>query len=159
MEIHVRDLPRPASTVVANWVSVERVGPEVELIFGQLVRRERRLNAALVITMPVSRLVEIVSPGAFIDSLAGFALAHGLTADVPAPAISMPPERIVFERATVALFAQSDHEAEARFFHVPPAEASPERRSPRDRVLGIVTVTMPTSLLWYLCRQLQELAR
>lgn len=157
VEVHVRDLPRPTSTVVANWVAVERVGPEIEITFGQLVRRERRLNAALVVTMPLARVAELVGPGEFMTLLDSFAATHALAEQVPDAGVAMPAERIVFERATVALLAHAEHEAEARFFHVPAESLIGHSGNPRDRVLGIVTVTMPTSLLWYLCRRFQEL--
>ena len=169
VRLNASGLPRPPNTVVANWASVERLGNEFELVFGQLVRSEKRLNAALHMTLPCPKMAELLASesigGAapFMDLLEAYAGKHVMESYAPEPGVAMPSERCVFERASVAFLAQAEEEAEARFFHLSPADGAVSAGRPleelRASIKPVVAVMMNTSILWYVCRTCRELLR
>lgn len=125
--------------------------------------------AALHVTIEVAQIVDLLNaPPAdilpFMGTLEKYARENDMLAFTPRSA-AMPTERTVFERASFAFMAQAGHEAEIRFFHVPPGEGyiAGRDKMPESKLhtlfKPVVCVYMSSSLLWYVSRTCQELAQ
>ena len=49
--LSAKDLPVPDRSMFANWVTANRTGSDVQMIFGQWRERSDRLSAALILSM------------------------------------------------------------------------------------------------------------
>lgn len=164
LSVNADALPNPQKSMAATWVDARVEGSTIALIFGQHLPGAGHLLAALVVYMTRDRVHDLLFRNPkFVQQVRKYIHTTYGGAAQEQRDVTLPTERVVFERASIAYLAQAGEESEARFYRLSAAgmrsvsESRGKLKDNTELVIPIVGVALDTPLLAILVERLVAL--
>ena len=158
------NLPVPERSACANWIATERTGVDVEIVFGQLVRRSDRLSAAIVISMAAENVAQAIHGQNvnFRSKLSARVVEKQAGETSSIPEFPEHGERTAMFRASVMNLAFAGPEGEIRLYAVSARSIYDLRHGElkkvgKNLITPVVRIELSVEILDRLCRQLAEI--
>jgi hypothetical protein len=146
--VNIKGAPTPARRMTATWSRVHVENDDFEFVFGQHLADQIKLISALIICAPIDKLsLPIMEMRSLLQGA-----PDGLQPVLGDENMQMPSERVVFERASMALFARSESEAEIAFYRIAPCDFAREDED-REFVYPVVSIFLSSRMLFGLVNQ------